>query len=56
MPGSGAPSPPPMPNLGKGGKPPVVGALLGEIVKGRGLKKVETKDRRQSSVAGRVLD
>ncbi|MCJ1386613.1 actin organization and endocytosis protein [Xylographa soralifera] len=61
MPGSltGAPStlPPPGPNAadGKSG-PPAVGALLGEIVKGKGLKKVETKDRSQFNVAGRVLN
>ena len=35
--------------------PPAVGALLGDIVKGKGLKKVETRDRSQASVAGRVL-
>ena len=53
------PPPPPPPGPGvTGGKPgpPAVGALLGEIVKGKGLKKVETKDRSQSSVAGRVLN
>ena len=62
MPGSfdttpAPPAPPPPPPPGKaGGGPPVVGALLGEIVKGKGLRKVETKDRSQSSVAGRVLN
>ncbi|MCJ1436060.1 actin organization and endocytosis protein [Xylographa pallens] len=51
------PPPPPGPNAagGKSGLP-AVGALLGEIVKGKGLKKVETKDRSQSNVAGRVLN
>ncbi|MCJ1395900.1 actin organization and endocytosis protein [Xylographa bjoerkii] len=56
---SAPPPPPPPPEANAaGGKagPPVVGALLGEIVKGKGLKKVETKDRSQSSVAGRVLN
>ena len=54
---SGAPPPPPGPSSagGKSG-PPAVGALLGEIVKGKGLKKVETKDRSQSNVGGRVLN
>ena len=52
MPSVGAPPPPPMPSTGA---PPAVAGLLGEIVKGKGLKKVETKDRSQASVAGRVL-
>ncbi|MCJ1243841.1 actin organization and endocytosis protein [Trapelia coarctata] len=61
MPGSfeGAPSapppPPPPPAGNAGGNPPVIGALLGEITKGKGLRKVATKDRSQASVAGRVL-
>ena len=63
MPGSfgGAPSapPPPAPPMQPapttGSGPPSVGALLGDIKKGKGLKKVETKDRSQASVAGRVL-
>ncbi|MCJ1309926.1 actin organization and endocytosis protein [Agyrium rufum] len=66
MPGSfgGAPpAPPPPPPSGDAGLPspssggrPAVGALLGDIVKGKGLKKVETKDRSTSSVAGKVLN
>ncbi|MCJ1464066.1 actin organization and endocytosis protein [Pseudocyphellaria aurata] len=52
IPGMGAPPPPPLPNTGA----PAVAGLLGEIVKGKGLRKVETKDRSQASVAGRVLD
>ncbi|MCJ1404995.1 actin organization and endocytosis protein [Xylographa trunciseda] len=60
-PSTAPPPPPPPPPAGTnaaGGKsgPPAVGALLGEIVRGKGLKKVETKDRSQSSVAGRVLN
>jgi hypothetical protein len=66
-----APPPPPPPNMGppRGAPPPAppippsgIGAgsgrqnLLGEIVKGKGLRKVETKDRSQASVAGRVLE
>ncbi|KAI9697611.1 MAG: actin organization and endocytosis protein [Candelina mexicana] len=53
MPSGGAPPPPPMPSAG--GQAPPVGALLGEIQKGKGLRKVETKDRSTASVAGRVL-
>ena len=64
MPGSfgGAPNAPPPPappmqaaSMSSSG-PPSVGALLGDIKRGTGLKKVETKDRSQASVAGRVLD
>ena len=56
--GGAAPvAPPPPPQTGAASAvPSTVGALLGEIVKGKGLKKVETKDRSQSSVAGRVLN
>ena len=43
------------PQAADGGKP-AVGALLGEIQHGARLRKVETKDRSQSSVAGRVLN
>lgn len=71
MPNTGAPPPPPMPNVGAPPPPPLPGAnssagaphppppvagFLGDIVRGKGLRKVETKDRSQASVAGRVLD
>lgn len=61
MPTLGAPPPPPPPPPGANSSagaqhPPIVAGLLGDIVKGKGLRKVETKDRSQASVAGRVLD
>ena len=56
MAGMGAPPPPPLPGASSvGGAPPHVAGLLGDIVRGKGLKKVETKDRSQATSAGRVL-
>jgi hypothetical protein len=52
-PAGGIPQAPPPP-MAKGGAPNV-GALLGEIQMGKGLRKVETKDRSQAAVSGRVL-
>lgn len=58
MPGNGPPPPPPMPmptmpaGAGAGGR----SGLLGEIQKGKGLRKVQTLDRSTASTAGRVLD
>lgn len=54
-PPAGGPPPPPMPAARAPSGPSDRGALLSEIQLGRGLRKVETKDRSQSSTAGRVL-
>jgi len=53
-PAGGPPPPPPMPSAPPAAVP-ARGALLSEIVSGRGLRKVETKDRSTASTAGRVL-
>ena len=59
MPGvflNATPSPPPLP-IGSGALSglPNRSGLLGDIVKGKGLRKVETRDRSTASTAGRVL-
>lgn len=51
----GPPPPPPMPAPAPPGGANI-GALLGEIQMGRGLRKTETKDRSGSIAAGKVLD
>lgn len=58
MPGAPPAPPPPPPGMpsGPAGGQPNIGGLLGDIKKGTGLKKVQTKDRSTAGTAGRVLD